>query len=88
MKKNAHLMVGFLAFLCLSGQSPRKEVLEITTLESGKRELKAEVQEVKKEAQRKSAAQRARECTGLAIEVPKSAAKKAIEAEIAQFAEE
>lgn len=82
MKKNACLLVGFLAFLCMSGQSPRKEMHEITTVEEPKKqELKVE-----KENPRKSAAQRVREyIPGQTTEEPKSAAKKVIEAEIARF---
>lgn len=92
MKKNACLLVSFLAILCMSGQTPRKEMHSVTTVEEPKKlELKVENEilesqsiEIEKENIRISAAQKAREhIPGQVVEVPKSAAQKAIEAEIA-----
>lgn len=81
MKKNACLIVGFFAFLCFSGQSPRKETVEVTTNQPLVEVYKVEVREESKEEPRKSAAQRAREDTGVAKGEPVSAAKKAVQAE-------
>ena len=84
MKKNAYfqlLIVGFLGFSCIAGQSPRKEVEEITTVEDSKEEFKREAPVVRKEVVRKSAAKRAMEDTGHTTLIPKGAAKKVVEAE-------
>ena len=88
MKKNAYfqlLIVGFLGFLCFSGQSPRKEVQEITTVECVNNELETESSAMKKDEERKSAARRTREHTGHTTMNPKSAAKRAIEREETYF---
>ncbi len=77
MKSAYFLVIAFCASVCLSGQSPRKEVNEVTTIQKP-------VKKVEETEKRESAAKRS--MREESKEIRKSAAKRAIEAEEKRYA--